>query len=301
MTLEPGSEHSQQPHDSSSASLPPLRKANVRVSRLTDVNPPVVYLALVTVFIAATSALLLHHHSTLTRLGHALVSPFGGSPHPNVRPKQDVANNAPPNPLPSAPPNRHPRAESASNDLEQRRLAAEQQRTAELRTQAALQKQQADAQLANERELREEAEAQAKLQRQALEDAERAAATERTTRENEERAAAEREAKQRQEQENPRPVLTRQRQSAPYTGPRFGTLHWRGEIHGTELVTIENGHASIGTVTGSLPGVPVLIQPVNNRKVGIASSPGPNNNFQSMVIRVSGNGLLQLNIDWNIP
>jgi hypothetical protein len=86
-----------------------------------------------------------------------------------------------------------------------------------------------------------------------------------------------------------------------YRGPRFGEIVWEGTIKGTDLITIENGQASSGTVIGNLPGVAVLIQPTDTKKVSIASSPGPRNQYRSVVFRVSGNGNMRVTLKWSLP
>lgn len=58
---------------------------------------------------------------------------------------------------------------------------------------------------------------------------------------------------------------------APYEGPGSGTLIWEGDIAGAELVTIENGVASSGRVTGVLPGVPCLVQSSDPKRVSVAT------------------------------
>ena len=86
-----------------------------------------------------------------------------------------------------------------------------------------------------------------------------------------------------------------------YSGPSSGEIVWEGIIRGTELITIENGQASSGTVTGSLPGVACLIQPTDAKKVSIASAPGPRNQYNRLVIRVSGNGRTRVTLKWSLP
>jgi hypothetical protein len=87
-----------------------------------------------------------------------------------------------------------------------------------------------------------------------------------------------------------------------YTGPSAGTIVWEGNVHGTEFVTIDNGSANRGAlVSGKLPGVPVLIQPQNPKKVGIAGAPGPENKYQRVTLRVQGNGEMKVVLNWSLP
>lgn len=91
-------------------------------------------------------------------------------------------------------------------------------------------------------------------------------------------------------------------QPAPtYRGPSSGEIVWEGIIKGTELITIENGQSSSGTLTGALPGVAILIQPTDTKKVSIASTPGPRNQFNRLVFRVSGNGNTRVTLKWSLP
>jgi hypothetical protein len=48
--------------------------------------------------------------------------------------------------------------------------------------------------------------------------------------------------------------------SRPYSGPRSGRLIWTGELGRRGVVEIEGARASIGTLTGSLSGVPVVVR-----------------------------------------
>lgn len=86
----------------------------------------------------------------------------------------------------------------------------------------------------------------------------------------------------------------------PYSGPRSGTIAWKGVIRGVELITIDGNKASVGTVTGELPGVPVLINPVKS-KVAIVRSPSPRDRFRSLTLRVTGNGQMRLVFHWSLP
>src|SRR5205085_4461218 len=44
-----------------------------------------------------------------------------------------------------------------------------------------------------------------------------------------------------------------------YTGPRTGRLIWTGSLGRRGVVEIEGAHASIGSLSGLLPGVPLSI------------------------------------------
>jgi hypothetical protein len=85
-----------------------------------------------------------------------------------------------------------------------------------------------------------------------------------------------------------------------YSGPRFGTLVWEGDVQGAEMITIENGAASIGSATGSLPGIPAFIQPLEPNRVGIVGMPAPSNRYRAMTFRVKGKGHMKLTFRWSI-
>lgn len=88
----------------------------------------------------------------------------------------------------------------------------------------------------------------------------------------------------------------------PYTGPSSGSIVWEGTVNGTEFITIDNGSANKGSIlSGKLPGVPVLIQPKNPKKVGIAGAPGPDNKYQRVTLRVQGNGQTKVELAWSLP
>jgi TonB family protein len=84
-----------------------------------------------------------------------------------------------------------------------------------------------------------------------------------------------------------------------YTGPKFGTLIWEGEVRGSDLVVIENGRPSSGYVSGDpLPGLPCLIQPSDTKKVAIASTPGPANQYNKIVLRIKAKGNVKVSLKW---
>jgi hypothetical protein len=83
-------------------------------------------------------------------------------------------------------------------------------------------------------------------------------------------------------------------------GPATGQLIWTGNISGTQLVTIDHDHADVGTLEGALPQLPCIIQPTNEKKVGIVVAPSPTNNYDRLVLRVIGKGITRIVIDWAV-
>lgn len=83
-------------------------------------------------------------------------------------------------------------------------------------------------------------------------------------------------------------------------GPATGELIWTGTVSGTQLVTIDHDHADVGTLEGALPQLPCIIQPTNEKKVGIVAAPSPTNNYDRLVLRVIGKGSMRIVIDWAV-
>lgn len=83
-------------------------------------------------------------------------------------------------------------------------------------------------------------------------------------------------------------------------GPQNGQLVWTGDVHGTQLVTVDLDHADTGSLVGSLPGMPCILQPEKEKVVSIASTPGPRNDYRRLVLRVKGNGMTTVVINWSL-
>ncbi|MGA8088695.1 MAG: hypothetical protein WCA10_15550 [Terracidiphilus sp.] len=83
-------------------------------------------------------------------------------------------------------------------------------------------------------------------------------------------------------------------------GPATGQLIWTGNVSGIQLVTIDHDHADVGSVEGALPRLPCVIQPTNEKKVGIVVTPSPTNNYDRLVLRVVGKGSMRIVIDWAV-
>lgn len=102
---------------------------------------------------------------------------------------------------------------------------------------------------------------------------------------------------------DPSPKKTDVSVEPAYSGPSSGTMVWEGTVHSKgELVTIDNGVANKGSVvSGKLPGVAVLLQSDNPKKVAIASPPGPDNRYRRVVLRVQGSGPQKVVLSWSLP
>ena len=84
------------------------------------------------------------------------------------------------------------------------------------------------------------------------------------------------------------------------TGPSSGELVWTGVVNGLKLVTIDRDQVDVGSLQGSLPGVVCVIQPEDEKRVNIVSTPGPDNNFNRLVFRVKGKGSRRVVIKWSL-
>jgi hypothetical protein len=95
----------------------------------------------------------------------------------------------------------------------------------------------------------------------------------------------------------PKPI-----EESPYTGPSSGLIVWSGTVQGTDLVTIDESGSSVGVVlSGTLPGVPVIIQPQDPKAAVIAASPAPDNKYRRVVFRIRGKGPKQVTLRWTLP
>jgi hypothetical protein len=79
-----------------------------------------------------------------------------------------------------------------------------------------------------------------------------------------------------------------------------GEILWTGFVDGIQLVTINGDSADKGKLEGALPGLPCIIQLADEKHVAIASAPSPRNNYERMVVRVQGKGLMKVTIKWSL-
>lgn len=103
----------------------------------------------------------------------------------------------------------------------------------------------------------------------------------------------------------PEPELPQRTPVAPaapprkYTGPSSGTLVWSGPLRRDALITIEGDRASEGTLQGSLPGVPVLIE-TDFRDIGFAEMPSPSNGWKRLSFRGRRNQNVVVVLRWRV-
>ena len=84
-----------------------------------------------------------------------------------------------------------------------------------------------------------------------------------------------------------------------YSGPSSGTLVWSGQIEKGATVEIQADRASMGTLHGKLPGVPVSVS-LDVREFAIAEAPGPRNNWSKLVIRSKNRRHTVITVDWKV-
>lgn len=87
--------------------------------------------------------------------------------------------------------------------------------------------------------------------------------------------------------------------AARYTGPSSGLLQWSGKLDKNVEVTIDGASASTGTLTGSLPGVPVILE-TDLTNVGFAEMPGPSNGWKKLKLRSKKNQNIVVSIRWKV-
>lgn len=145
------------------------------------------------------------------------------------------------------------RGRSATENLrrEQEERMAQERELQRQREQDALRQQEMEVQ----RKALEELKAKQEAQQRQIEEARQRLAEEQARREREEQARREAE---RVQILCPDPVAQPQTVQPAYSGPSSGEIVWEGILRGTELITIESGQTSSGTVTGSLPGIQAL-------------------------------------------
>ena len=85
----------------------------------------------------------------------------------------------------------------------------------------------------------------------------------------------------------------------PYNGPNSGIVVWSGQVPKGDTVTVEDGLASVGTVTGSLPGVPVIVD-LEARYFALVEAPSPLNGWKRLAIRSKIGKPVAIVIKWTV-
>jgi hypothetical protein len=76
-------------------------------------------------------------------------------------------------------------------------------------------------------------------------------------------------------------------------------LVWIGHLEKNGSVTIDGHSASMGSLTGALPGVPVIID-INQREFALAETPSPSNGWSRLVIRSRSKRHSVVSIKWTV-
>jgi hypothetical protein len=102
----------------------------------------------------------------------------------------------------------------------------------------------------------------------------------------------------RPERENsPSPARPSPLTPAPPAAPSSGVLDLSGEPHKGEVVTLDGGHASTGTLQGALPGVPVTLE-TDYKGIGFAEMPGPSNGWKRVSFRALLDRKVVITLRW---
>lgn len=84
-----------------------------------------------------------------------------------------------------------------------------------------------------------------------------------------------------------------------YAGPTSGTILWSGTLEKNGTVEIDGKTASVGSLQGSLPGVPVMIA-IAAKEFAVAVAPSPANNWTRLVIRSKKRRHAVIQIQWTV-
>ena len=84
-----------------------------------------------------------------------------------------------------------------------------------------------------------------------------------------------------------------------YSGPPSGTMLWSGQLQKNGVITIDGASASAGSLTGELPGVPVMVE-VKPSDVGLAEAPSSSNGWRRLVLRSRVNRQMVVTIRWMV-
>lgn len=83
-----------------------------------------------------------------------------------------------------------------------------------------------------------------------------------------------------------------------YSGPSTGTIRWSGILDRDGILTVETDRASTGTMTGALPGVPVLLQMLS-KDFTIVERPSNENNWRRLTVQ-SKTAQSSLILQWTV-
>jgi hypothetical protein len=76
-------------------------------------------------------------------------------------------------------------------------------------------------------------------------------------------------------------------------------LMWSGKLDRNAVVTIDGSSVTTGTLTGSLPGVPVTLE-TDLTNIGFAEMPSPSNGWKKVSLRSKKSQNIVVNIRWRV-
>jgi hypothetical protein len=78
-----------------------------------------------------------------------------------------------------------------------------------------------------------------------------------------------------------------------------GVIQWSGEAKKNQMVVIEGGTASVGSVDGRLPqsACTIVVQPPD---VSVAEAPAPSNGYDRIVLRFPRKDRFAVTINWEL-
>ena len=86
-------------------------------------------------------------------------------------------------------------------------------------------------------------------------------------------------------------------QSGTAAIPSSGVLIWSGKLRKGEVVTIDGGQPSAGTLQGALPGVPVMLE-TDFQGIGFTETPGPSNGWRRLSFRALRDQHVVVTLRW---
>ena len=84
-----------------------------------------------------------------------------------------------------------------------------------------------------------------------------------------------------------------------YSGPTSGVVNWSGQLEKNGTVVIEGDRCSSGSLSGRLPGQPVLID-LDTKEFALAEVPSPSNGWNRLVIRSKNGRHSVVTIRWTL-
>jgi hypothetical protein len=86
--------------------------------------------------------------------------------------------------------------------------------------------------------------------------------------------------------------------AAPYSGPRSGTVTWKGHIDRNKVLTILDNAPNSGTLTGMFPGVPITVN-IQTKDCTVAMQPSGLNGWKSIQIATQRRQTT-ITIEWHV-